>query len=498
MKRPQNHILEDISINYFKLNIPENWIFYEYNRDYGIDGQIEIFENNESTSLRCYVQLKATDSSDKPYFYIDKEHFVYWNMHSDPTLIVYFENCTKTLKWCWSHDVGLYDDNQNCNIVPYLKKWDIDDTPKYIKKFLETRREIYLNDFHAPIYILLKCELGLAIELRKKLINILGNDFIRILFSIEQLYQVNSPVIEFNIVNDEIMLSISDVKSLPIKIDNEQINIENAILYALWHLSSKLKISWLAKLISDKIVLDKIPHYLIPDLLGLIIQNNGYKKAVELILSIDDEILKNKCIILMNIFSFKMNELKFEWGEILKILADELYLNEFDNNAYNYARYLQQENKYKDSIRYFELAGVRNSNYLERNYFYSDFAVSYFEMKQYNEAIKLYKKSLELEYDAEVEWRLADCLWRIGKFKEALDILNKIKIENSSRFEYLFLIRNLCFFITEVYHIFNTKLHEFSNQEYEVMRNYFSNDDHNRTDKIIFNYLNLNVIDPRG
>ncbi|MDD3535035.1 MAG: DUF4365 domain-containing protein [Candidatus Cloacimonetes bacterium] len=65
-KRTKEHILEDKSKNVFRTLLPENWLFREKSHDYGIDGEIEIFDtDNKTTGLMFYIQLKATDSKGK-------------------------------------------------------------------------------------------------------------------------------------------------------------------------------------------------------------------------------------------------------------------------------------------------------------------------------------------------------------------------------------------------------------------------------------------------
>jgi hypothetical protein len=61
-KQPKKHQIEEISINEFKRLLPREWVYREKDKDYGIDGEVEIFTNGIATGCIFYIQLKATDS----------------------------------------------------------------------------------------------------------------------------------------------------------------------------------------------------------------------------------------------------------------------------------------------------------------------------------------------------------------------------------------------------------------------------------------------------
>ena len=62
-QRPRAHELEDESRRHFQMLLPSRWVFRPADPDYGIDGQIELFDaDKEATGLVFLVQLKATDN----------------------------------------------------------------------------------------------------------------------------------------------------------------------------------------------------------------------------------------------------------------------------------------------------------------------------------------------------------------------------------------------------------------------------------------------------
>lgn len=91
-KRTRHHELEDESVNAFRSCIPTKWVYRDKNKDYGIDGEVEIFDDEgKATGKVFYIQFKATDEHSPQKALkvrIKVDHLQYWNLLSNPTLIV--------------------------------------------------------------------------------------------------------------------------------------------------------------------------------------------------------------------------------------------------------------------------------------------------------------------------------------------------------------------------------------------------------------------------
>lgn len=63
--RTRSHELESESFKKFESYIPSKWVFRRKDPDYGIDGEIEIFDDNgKTTGLFINVQIKSTEATD--------------------------------------------------------------------------------------------------------------------------------------------------------------------------------------------------------------------------------------------------------------------------------------------------------------------------------------------------------------------------------------------------------------------------------------------------
>jgi hypothetical protein len=92
LKRPRNHIIEDESESILKKLLPTEWVLRKLSPDYGIDYLVEVFENNKSSGIHFFIQLKGTDNIEKNgtiNYRLSKNHIEYYSKLSLPILLVY-------------------------------------------------------------------------------------------------------------------------------------------------------------------------------------------------------------------------------------------------------------------------------------------------------------------------------------------------------------------------------------------------------------------------
>ena len=100
-KRPRPHVLEAQSRQAFEAALPSHWVYRRKEDDYGIDGEVEIFNNEgEATGMLFYVQLKATDGAERD-IKIRVEAGNYYADLDAPVLLVRYMAADKTLYGRW-------------------------------------------------------------------------------------------------------------------------------------------------------------------------------------------------------------------------------------------------------------------------------------------------------------------------------------------------------------------------------------------------------------
>lgn len=137
-KRPIQHQLEDQSRTAFQRAIPAAWVVRELSRDYGLDAQVEIFQDESATGDSFYVQLKATSSSDlRRALKVRLIHDVaeYYSRLALPVLMAVFHAPSERLFARWFHSFDPYYGGRNEKSITFKlsegDEWS-EDTPAQV------------------------------------------------------------------------------------------------------------------------------------------------------------------------------------------------------------------------------------------------------------------------------------------------------------------------------------------------------------------------------
>lgn len=103
--RPRQHQLETESRVQFEAHLPPWMAYRSLDIDYGVDGEIEIFDpaTGAVTGGKFNVQLKGTDSINSPSASVASKTWEYYKLLEAPTLIVLWHSHTQTLYVRWAH-----------------------------------------------------------------------------------------------------------------------------------------------------------------------------------------------------------------------------------------------------------------------------------------------------------------------------------------------------------------------------------------------------------
>ncbi len=111
-KRPRQHQLEDESRIEFERLLPSHWIFRKKDSDYGIDAEVEVFDETEqSTGQLFFVQLKATgktELSSALAVRLSRDKYEYFHSFSVPVLMVLYHEPTEAIFIKWFHTYDPY------------------------------------------------------------------------------------------------------------------------------------------------------------------------------------------------------------------------------------------------------------------------------------------------------------------------------------------------------------------------------------------------------
>ncbi len=111
-KRTRSHILEEESWRALESTKPTHWVLRKPHPDYGLDGEIEIFdENGTSTGLMFLIQLKGTDEKNIKKalsLQLPVEKIKEYKTYDLPVLLIRYCSSSKSLYVKWSLEVDLH------------------------------------------------------------------------------------------------------------------------------------------------------------------------------------------------------------------------------------------------------------------------------------------------------------------------------------------------------------------------------------------------------
>lgn len=121
-QRTRNHLIEDESRLFFKKSLPKFWVCRDKNDDYGIDCEVEIFDNKgNSTGLVFWVQLKGTDSDKNKTIKsisFKNEKIIQFINYDIPVLIVRYSSHKKAFYCRWSQNITNFKtENKYINVL---------------------------------------------------------------------------------------------------------------------------------------------------------------------------------------------------------------------------------------------------------------------------------------------------------------------------------------------------------------------------------------------
>ncbi len=105
--RVRPHELEDESIRRFEDALPPRWVYRRKSPDYGIDGEVEIFEaDGRATGLSFLVQLRATDDAERiDVVPLKVSELNYYGQFDLPVAVVRYGSPKSSFFWQWASNI---------------------------------------------------------------------------------------------------------------------------------------------------------------------------------------------------------------------------------------------------------------------------------------------------------------------------------------------------------------------------------------------------------
>lgn len=446
-KRKIQHQLEDLSRYKFGLALPTQWVFRDKDKDYGIDGEVEIFDSNEkATGLVFWVQLKATRSEkERTIKGIDLrvETIRYYKRLDIPVLIVRYSVKRDNFYVKWARDIDLFYAKENAKTMRvnfYDSDVWIDTTAGIIEKYLSVVRAVKSGAIKLPLEFSLSFDsnkvCGVATDVLRRKIRSDLNSYQNILKLEQNLDNVIADVcVDERTLNISILggavCTFHSVDLMSKSTLSSDLIKDIALGFAL--VISKLGYSDLAaRIVFSNDVhkrLEKKPEivrYILPSLL----ETSYFDQALELVGNVCDNEDNNSLEILANAEVLFLNDSKcYEKNKAVELFLkrnSERYKNTIPElygvALYNLGNYYRWTNKLKKSIKCYLSARRYEPNYYNQAYFFGELAGMLFGVGKYKFSAQFYKKAIDFNEDK--EWRplYANALMFTGKYQKALEL----------------------------------------------------------------------------
>lgn len=467
-RRVKQHEIEDISRAKFQLALPRNWVYRDKPKDYGVDGEIEIFdEDGKPLGLVFWFQLKATESDRATTILnvsLKIETLKYFKTLDVPVLLVRYSGNDDTIYSKWVSNVDLFlakDTAKTFNIkLSEENKWTETSSHELID-YLSKIRILKSGSFKLPLPISFSINDIVIREISKGVLQIQIQKELKRYSDYIQLSAPSENLVDISLNRDELKISLMELCGSSfhnIALRNKENFVEDLVkdillgisfsLINLNHTEYGANIIFENNLESRLLERHDILEYLIVPLF-----NSSYfeelLKLVERILLENENANLDIITQLILLYERKTENKK-------KNLAIERFLkgrlenakNKRDNQLigisyYNIGNYFSSKNQFLKAISNYNLARKYAPIYLKQPYFFSEIASILFNSHRYNSASKFYLTSLELKDDIQILGRYADSLMFSGNYEHALTNFNSY-LKNTKVVIYEFILKRNC------------------------------------------------------
>lgn len=450
-KRVRQHQLEDLSRSKFSLAIPRNWVCRDKDKDYGIDAEVEIFDDNDrATGLVYWVQLKATESNDETAVKkidLSIESIKYYKSLDIPVLIARYSETLDRFYCKWAHEIDLFYAKKNAKTIRLTFSeediWD-EESPIKVKEYLEKMRSIKNGNIKLPIPV--------CIDIKDNTVNKISRGVFlssyRVALSEFPEFAVfqsepKDALLMATLSGDELEVNLSSVSGCTfhsIKAREHEglaegiaadtligcaialTRIGQCEMAARIVLDNRLKPRFVQK---RDVLVNLIPYLLKTSYFGAAID------AVSDVIASEEDNILEAITCTSALFEATPDDeeksSKIE-GFLKKCLEKYIALGKdplIGTSHYNLGNHYRSRKLYQKSIRHYLKARRYEKKYLNQFYYYQELGGALFEYGKYHFSSVLYKMALDRGASDSVKPLFADALMHSGKYQLALDVFSE-------------------------------------------------------------------------
>ena len=446
-KRPRQHQLEDESRIAFRRILPKAWVFRDTMPDYGIDGEVELFdEGGHGTGHLFKVQLKATDAVDLNRvltIQLRLDTVRYYRSLGLPILIVRYHSQSQKLYHRWFHTFDPYYGKRGKSTVTFHllpeDAWT-NDTSERLASQLEAIRRIRSPQISLPVEFLLTARdpeiHGIPVakimsEIRSEARKLPG---VLKITSVEPPHALPS----ITIGSDMIVADLVGVTSFTWHTSNGYRNSDTLSRFPFDVLVAvAIALARAGHVnIGARMAEEYAPHSSIishPQITAMVVRCMAQAQRITEALDLSEKLFERPELgmaaqvlmwpALIHCDSLSPSEREFLRRYLQKRVerAEEAGDRRLTATAhYNLGNHLRST-KFRSALHHYRKAAEYDPGYLERSYFWRELAGILFGCRRYHLATRFYERAQQLGERGNCPALLADSLLFSGRFRESLD-----------------------------------------------------------------------------
>jgi|GEM_PF-3051902 len=449
-KRPKSHQIGDKAWCLFENIIPTQWITREKVKDYGIDGEVEIFDDSDnSTGLLFLVQSKGTsrdDSTKSSEFYLSLDALYYYRSFDLPVLLVRPHLASQNIYIKWAHEIDPYYCSEDSKYVKVKFNEECmwtEQTPKMILEMVKAFRYYKSPRLSLPLEFGFEFNdeivFSIPIEEIKSIIRRAGVSLSHIIsFSSSE---PTSSMPRIRITDNLLQIKIAGLSLFNLHITDENKLFGNSIDKIKRFLPHDI-------LVGISIALHRLGHDTIASEIAYqhILSSNlwdnyaiafeimdclSHTRKIDKAIKLAEEILERcydkfpyQIYALPAFYKTNLTQEEFKMQESLLLKAiEKAKKNDFIEEAgichYNLGNLYAYCDENRKAFHHYRLAAKYVPEYKKREYFWKEMGSILFHLKRFQSAETSYKYALELGAESRVIALRADTLIFCGKYEEA-------------------------------------------------------------------------------
>ncbi len=437
--RTSSHELEEQSRLAFRSLLPRGWVFRDKIPDYGIDGEVETFDQNgKATGDQFLVQLKAKEHTSKsPALSLNIEWISYYLSLELPVLIVLWVKESNRAFWTWATEIDLYYAKPKAKsfTVHFSNVWN-NETPAQLQQHLQLRRRLKSQQTLEPLRVVVHApgRSGIRVHLQTLLARAP-----RML-----VYDEHARDITCTLTKDELRISFGGLRGNVFhsvgKEDDESVARRIVIGVAI-SLDNFGALNQAAELWASVPNLDKgVTFFDVAwRVISLLTRAGAYTELGALVTALTQRF--GKAVLTAPLYTLHSSAPLHRRAQLTDLLA-AFELEDFKNQppkaksvaSYNLAR-LYEDTFPRKAMRHYAEAIRFSSFYFDRDYFWGELGGFLFSHHRYAVALRCYRYAYEKLGRTERRSHYGDALMHTGQYLEALHVFRSIIKEGERRRE---------------------------------------------------------------